>query len=199
MIRMIIWRFPIIFAILLRCHIAAAQNQKAEFLDIANATDQPIWVSIKATGEGTINTKWQPEIRITPGNPSLNIQNVAHIPLKGFEPFDIFIRQENGECLWFKKVNVCTMMRECVRLGQKDWTIRSVGGRWVTKTGSRIGEQQYIQDSDEVEHQVQADGSQVTIPFYQLVGKKSDDPFPPAPQVQPRPRPQPQPQPQPHT
>ncbi len=163
------------------CGVVAAQQRPIDYLYIQNSSPQPIWVSIRPHGD---NAKWDRELKIdgqTPDQSAMGKVPAAKIALHDGEPFDISIRQSDGEIFFAKKVMLCTMMRICEGGGQQDWKITGRTGRWITDTSSNNHQQHYIEDQNDIELDGHANQNSFTIPYFQLVGKKPDDPNPPPP------------------
>lgn len=102
---------------------ARAQGQRREYFEITNVTGENISVSMRARGGG--RRGWQKPIKVA-------ADETVSIPLEGYEPFDITIREANGKAFVFERVKLCTFMEECASYGQRDWIIR--GREWQRET-----------------------------------------------------------------
>jgi hypothetical protein len=111
-----------------------------DYLIVPNETNAPIQVFIKANGPLSDNRKWQSPVTVDPGQE-------GKIPLHGWQPFDIDIRQADGSDRLLDDVCLFYMMDQCVANGKKEWTINTTAeppaecGYRVDACGRRVYEE----------------------------------------------------------
>lgn len=92
----------------------SAQSRRPEFFEIVNLGQREIAVSLRARGGGVRG--WQTPVDIPP-------DHFARIPLQGYEPFDITIRELGGTSYVFSQVKLCTFIQQCAIYGQQPWRL----------------------------------------------------------------------------
>jgi hypothetical protein len=131
----------------------------AETFKVTNDGKDEIAVYMRGRSPDGRALAWQDAVKIPQGWE-------ATIPLHGFEPFDIAIREVDGSFLLATNIELCTWMRVCATTGRSSWIMPFSKGRWIK---DRSGRERFIQEMKaRIEIESAADEAEVSIRFSQV-------------------------------
>lgn len=168
----------------------ASAQQLPEYFVVKNTGRTPFWVTLRGIDAKGAQTAWQSYLKVLPGD-------TGRYRLTAYQPFDIFLAEQDGSGLLFERVNLCSYMQACKQTGRWKYSIVGRPVRvakevyYETHTGGRVAKtvtkfQTACANPDQgcsQEFTIKADATNIRLEDIQFPGTR---PAPPPPKNGPK-------------